>query len=178
MAAREGDEGLVRGVVPVDGRLDLSPEISAGEKGVEDPHAVKVEPVGVRAEMLEEVRQGFGGGDAPEMFFPKGDQSADFFISLEGVLEAGADVATVNTGNPGDVGVVAAGELGECFGENSRGFRTAGGNALLNKLLQAAAENREDGEGALGEEKVAQNLKPDDHKLDGVFALKGFRIPD
>lgn len=48
--------------MPLDGGLDLSLEISAGEEGVEDPHAVKVEPVGVRGEMLEEVGQGFGGG--------------------------------------------------------------------------------------------------------------------
>lgn len=112
------------------------------------------------------------------MFFPGGDQSADFFISLEGVLEAGADMAAVDTGDPSRVGIVSTGKAGERLGENIRGIRSGRRSAPFHEFLQAAAENGEDGEGAVGEEEIAQDLKPDDHKLDRVLALEGLGIAD
>jgi hypothetical protein len=47
MSSGEGDKGLVGGVVPVDGGLDLGLEVAAGQEGVEDADTVKVEAVGV-----------------------------------------------------------------------------------------------------------------------------------
>ena len=178
VAAGKGDEGLVGGVVPVDGGLDLGLEIAAGEEGVEDADPVEVEAVGVGREVLEEVGEGFRGGKAPEMLFPRRDEATDFFIGFEGVLEAGADVATVDAGDPGGIRIVGAREAGERLGENSRGIRIGRGNALFHKVLKAAAKDGKDGEGAVGKEEIAEDLQPDDHKFNGVFALEGLDITD
>jgi len=178
MAAGEGDEGLVGGVVPLDGGLNFGFEVTAGEKGVEDTDPVKVEAVGVGGEVFEKVGEGCGGGDAPEMLFPRGDEAADFFIRFERVSEARADVATVDAGDPGSIGIVSAGEAGERLGENSRGIRIRRGNALFHKVLKAAAEDGKDGKRAVGEEEIAEDLQPDDHKFNGVFTLEGLGIAD
>ena len=84
--------------MPLDGGLDFGPEVTAGQEGVEDADPVKVKPVGVGREVLEEIGQGAGGGNAPKMLFPRGHEAPDFFIGLERVLEARADVATVDAG--------------------------------------------------------------------------------
>ena len=128
--------------------------------------------------MLEEVGKGFRRGNTPEMLFPRGDKSTDFFIRFERVLETGADVAAVDAGDPSGIGIVGAGKAGERLGENSRGIRIGRWNALLHEVLKAAAEDRKNGEGAVGEEEIAKDLQPDDHKFDGVFTLEGLGITD
>ncbi len=164
--------------MPVDGRLDLGLEVAASKEGVEDADPVEVEAVGVGREMLKEIGQGLGGGNAPEVLFPRGHEAPDLFIGVKRVLEAGADVATVNTGDPGSIGIVRAGQAGECLGENSRGIRFGRRNALLHEILQAAAEDRQDSEGAVGKKEVTEDLKPDHDEFDGVLSLKGLGVAD
>ena len=178
VTAAEGDEGLVGRVVPVDGGLDFGPEPLAVEQGMEDADAVEIKTVRVGREVLEKFRQGIGRGNAPEMFLPGGNQLADLFVGGEGMAEARADVAAVDAGDPGGVGVIRAREIGERLGENSRGIGIGRGNAPFHELLQTSAEDGEDGEGAIGKEEIAQDLEPDDDELDGVFALKGLGVPD
>ena len=55
MAAAEGDEGLVGGVVPLDGGVDLGLEFLAVQEGVEDADAIEIKPIRVGGEVLEEV---------------------------------------------------------------------------------------------------------------------------
>jgi hypothetical protein len=162
----------------VNGGLDLGLKGAAGEEGVENADAVEVEAVGVGGEVLKEIGEGFGGGHAPEMSFPGGDEAAHFFIGVKRVAEAGADVAAVDAGDPGGVGIVGTGEAGERLGENSRGISPGRWNAFFHEVMQTAAENGEDGEGAVGKEEIAQDLEPDDHELDGVFALEGLGLAD
>lgn len=176
MATGERYEGLVGGVMPVDGRLDLGLEVAASKEGVEDADPVEVEAVGVGREMLKEIGQGLGGGNAPEVLFPRGHEASDFFIGHERVLEAGADVATVDAGDPSGVGIVGAGQAGERLGENGRGIRVGGRNAFFHEFLQAAAENGQDGKGAFGKKEVTEDLQPDDHEFDGVLSLEGLGV--
>ena len=56
MAAREGDDGMVRGFVPLDGRIGFSFQVLTCEQAVKYPHAVKVESVLVGPEMLKKFR--------------------------------------------------------------------------------------------------------------------------
>ena len=162
--------------MPLDGGLDFGPEVTAGQEGVEDADPVKVKPVGVGREVLEEIGQGAGGGNAPKMLFPRGHEAPDFFIGLERVLEARADVATVDAGDPGGVGIVRAGQAGEGFGENSRGIRFGGRNTLLHEILQTTAEDGQNGEGVVGKEEIAENLQPDHDEFDGVLSLEGLGV--
>ena len=174
--AAEGDEGLIGGVVPLDGGLDLGPEFLSLEKGVEDADAVEIEAVGVGGEMLKEFRKGFGGGEAPEVFFPGGNQLADFLIGLEGVLEAGTDMTSVDTGDPGGVGVIGSRKISQRLGKNSRGIGTAGWLSFFHEVLQAPTKDGQDGEGSVRKEKITQDLEPDDDKFYGVLPLKGLGI--
>ncbi len=164
--------------MPVNGGLNFGLKIAAGEEGVKNADTVEVKSVGVGGKMLKKVGEGFRGCDAPEMFFPGGDEAADFFIGCERMLKTGTDVATVDAGDPGGIGIISAGEAGERLGENSRGIRIGRRDALFHEVLQAAAENGKDGEGAVGEEEITQDLQPDDHKFNGVFALKGLGVAE
>ena len=54
-SAGEGDKGLVGGVVPLDGGVDLGLEFLAVKEGVEDADAIKIKPIRVGGEVLEKV---------------------------------------------------------------------------------------------------------------------------
>lgn len=56
MAAREGDDGLVGGFVPLDGGVGFCFQVLTCEQAVKHPHAVKVESVLVRPEVLKKFR--------------------------------------------------------------------------------------------------------------------------
>ena len=173
MTATEGDEGLVGRIVPLDGGADLGLEFLAMKEGVEDADPVEVETVGVGGEVLEEIGQSVRRGEAPQAFFPEGDELADLFIGVEGVTKTGSDMATVDAGDPGGVGIVGSRESGERVGENSRGIRILRGLAFLHKFLQSAAENGQNGKGTVGEKEITQGLEPDHDELNRVFPLKG-----
>ena len=126
--------------------------------------------------MLKEFRKGFGGGEAPEVFFPGGNQLADFLIGLEGVLEAGTDMTSVDTGDPGGVGVIGSRKISQRLGKNSRGIGTAGWLSFFHEVLQAPTKDGQDGEGSVRKEKITQDLEPDDDKFYGVLPLKGLGI--
>ena len=55
MTAGEGDDGLVRGFVPLDGRIGFCFEVLTREQAVEHSHAVKVESILVRPEVLKKI---------------------------------------------------------------------------------------------------------------------------
>ena len=84
MTAGEGDEGLVGGFVPLDGGPDLGLEFLAMEKRVEDAHTVEIEAVGVGGKVLEKIGQSVGRGEGPEVFFPGGNEFADFSSASKG----------------------------------------------------------------------------------------------
>jgi len=86
------------------------------------------------------------------------------------VLKSWANVAAIDTGNDGGVGVL--GELGKSLGKNRlRGGRERR-DSLFHSLMEPAAENGKDGEGATWEKKIAQSLKPDDNEFDRVLSLE------
>ena len=178
MAPGEGNEGLVGRVVPLDSGLDLGLEFLAVKEGVEDADAIKIKPIRIGGEVLEKVGQGFRGGKVPELFFPGGNQRADLFVSIKRMAETGADMATVDAGDPGGVGIMGPREIGQRLGENSGGIGIGRGSSLFDEFLQAAAKDGKDGEGAVGKEEIAQDLEPDDDELDGVLALKGLGVPN
>jgi len=173
MTAAEGDEGLVRRIVPLDRGLDFGLESLTGQEGVENAHPVEIKGVGVRGKVLEKVRQSFSGGHLPKLFFPGSDPLTDLFIGFKGMLESGSDMATVDAGHPSSVWIIGPREGGKRLGENSRGIRIPRGFAFFHKLLQSAAENGQDGEGAVGEKEITQGLEPDHDELNRVFPLKG-----
>ena len=94
MSPAEGDKGLVGGVVPLDGGVDLGLELLAAQEGVEDADAIEIKSIRVGGEVLEKVGQGFRGSKVPELFFPEGNDFADFFIGVEGMVKAGVKVRT------------------------------------------------------------------------------------
>lgn len=53
MTAGEGDDGLVRGFVPLDGRIGFCLQVLTRKQAVKHPHAVKVESILVRPEVLK-----------------------------------------------------------------------------------------------------------------------------
>lgn len=65
MAAGKTDHRLVRGLVPLDGRMGFGAEVLTGKERVEDSDSVEVKPILVFAEVLEKIREFFGGGEAP-----------------------------------------------------------------------------------------------------------------
>lgn len=162
--------------MPLDGGLDLGLESLAGQEGMEDAHPVEIKGVGIRGKVIEKVRQSFSGGHLPKLFFPRGDPLANLFIGFKGMLESGADMTAVDAGHPSSVWIIGPREGGECLGENSRGIRIPRGLAFFHKLLQSAAQNRQNGEGAVREKEITQDLEPNHDKFNGVFALKGAGI--
>lgn len=117
MAPGEGDHGLIGGLVPLGGGLGLGAEIFSRQQGVKDADPIKIKSVLIGGEMLKKRIQLFAGGKGPELLFPSGHLSADLGISGEGVLETWTDVAAVDTGHPGGVGIF--GGLGQGAGKKS-----------------------------------------------------------
>jgi hypothetical protein len=94
----------------------------------------------------------------------------NFLFCGKGVLKSRTDVAAVDTGNHGGVGVL--GELGKSLGKN----RLRGGgerrDSLFHSLMESAAENGKDAKGAIWEKQIPQGLKPDDDEFDRVLSLE------
>ena len=56
MAAGKGDDGLVRGFVPLDGRIGFCFQVLTREQAVEHSHTVEVKSVLVGPEVLKKFR--------------------------------------------------------------------------------------------------------------------------
>ena len=97
VTAREGDDGLVRGFVPLDGRIGFCFEVLTCEQAVKYPHAVKVESVLVGSEVLKKLRQGFARSKSPKFLFPFRNLSPNLFVGSERMLKSRAYVASVDT---------------------------------------------------------------------------------
>ena len=56
MAAGKGDDGLIGGFVPLDGRVGFCFQVLTREQAVKHPHTVEVESVLVGPEVLKKLR--------------------------------------------------------------------------------------------------------------------------
>lgn len=99
------DDGLVGRFVPLQSRMGLCLQIMARKEGVEDADPIEVEFILVCAQVLEKLREFLARGKGPQLFFPDGDPLAHFLIRRVRMLEAWADVASVDTGDDGRVAV-------------------------------------------------------------------------
>ena len=96
--------------------------------------------------MLEKLREFLARGKSPQLLFPDGDPLTHFLIRRVRVLESWTDVAAIDTGDHGGVGVL--GELGKSLGKNRlRGGRERRGSSF-HSLMESATKNGKDGEGS------------------------------
>lgn len=170
MTAGERDDGLVGGFVPLHGRVGFCAKFSTGHQGVQDAHPVKVKAVLIGGEVLEKRLHGFTGGQGPKFFLPRGHLATDFGVGSERVLEARANMTSIDAGNPSGIGVFRG--LGQGLGKEGLGRIRWGRGSRLHRLLESPTKDGQNGEGAVGEKEVAECLQPDNHEFDGVFPLE------
>ena len=103
MTAGKRDDGLVRGFVPLDGRIGFCFEVLTREQAVEHPHAVKVEGVLVGPKVLKKLGQGFARRKSPKFFFPFCDLGPNLFVGSKRMLKSRTYVASIDTCDYGRV---------------------------------------------------------------------------
>jgi hypothetical protein len=94
----------------------------------------------------------------------------NFFVSGKGVLKAWPNVASVDAGDDRSVRLLR--QFPESSGKKR--FRGSFGrrSSRFHGVLESAAENGKDGEGATWKKEITKGLKPDHNKFDRVFSLK------
>jgi hypothetical protein len=150
--------------------MGFGTKVLTGEEGVKNADSIEVKPVLIRAQVPEKFGKCFGGGKGPQLFFPSRHLSLNFFVSGKGVLKARTDVASVDAGNDRSVRLLR--QFPQGSGKNR--FRRSFGRRCpcFHGVLESAAEDGKDGEGATWKKEIAKGLKPDHNKFDRVFPLK------
>jgi hypothetical protein len=154
--------------------MGFGAKVLTGEEGVKNADSIEVKPVLICAEVPEKFGECFGGGKGPQLFFPSRHLSLNFFVSGEGVLKAWPNVASVDAGDDRSVRLLR--QFPESSGKKR--FRGSFGrrSSRFHGVLESAAENGKDGEGATWKKEIAKGLQPDHNKFDRVFSLKAPRF--
>ena len=156
MAAGEGNDRLIGLFVPLDGGMAFGAKVLTGEESVKDSDSIEVKPVLICVQVLKKLGKCFGRGKGPKLFFPTCNLSLNLFVRRKGVLEAGADVASVDTGD--DCGVRLLRQFTQSCGKN-RFRRTFGRrSSCFHCMLESTAEDGKDGKGAVWKKEIAKGL--------------------